>query len=734
MERRHNTRHAAALAAAAAVTDYSCDNRGRSYVKNDKSKEKELPPSANLSIPFSAKTEIKKEDMYDNYKSWAMKTYGDSAKTKTVTRKKYSRIMKILKGEEHSNTENSKFRFWVKAKGFRIGPPPAQRSERGRSDHHLYVPCSKSSHGSWKEDPVYKKVAVVENFYNIIYEVHVDMETRGGKHAGQKRTYKTISETYAFLPREAVTHFLMSCADCQKRMHVTVSDGVKSGYQGNKECGASSGNTSPESIRGDNSATQSTTTDIDYNVPITTTYLKRMRSLGYTEQEALRFDREEIASNVGSESNENEGVGEPPTEEESNYPAVTTTSEVQDEKRNEELDEAPPRGKSRTSPTEILPDEGDLQQDLRPVTWPQEEPINMIKTINCSSFEQFQSSGSISEVRETSITSDGTKEEDDDEEEDDTDKMNTCDPDRLKAFNVFVRLFVDENLDRLVPISRQPKDKIQAIIDSCIRQFPEFSERARKRIRTYLKCCRRTKGTRDYKGGDRDRSTPHLLSQLAEHILTIACENEIQNVKRMRLGLKPISVSLTEVERTRGLPHPSSLTPHSGVDSSNTSRITPSAFRSPFVHPQESYLHAQLTKPARNSLPQADASVLGSETSQASITPTRITILNGGTRGAQPSSNSLVGDSLSREKQQLQRFTSDMPPSHSKNVHQVIASSGILTNGPTDLTIKKTSIARYTLNPNETSAIKQLIAGYRESAAFLLRSADELEQLLTQKN
>lgn len=62
---------------------------------------------------------------------------------------------------------------------------------------------------------------------------------------------------------------------------------------------------------------------------------------------------------------------------------------------------------------------------------------------------------------------------------------------------MFVRLFVDENLDRMVPISKQPKEKIQAIIDSCTRQFPEFAERARKRIRTYLKSCRRNKKVRD---------------------------------------------------------------------------------------------------------------------------------------------------------------------------------------------------------------------------------------------
>ena len=69
-------------------------------------------------------------------------------------------------------------------------------------------------------------------------------------------------------------------------------------------------------------------------------------------------------------------------------------------------------------------------------------------------------------------------------------------------FQMFVRLFVDENLDRHVPISKQPKEKIQAIIDSCTRQFPEFSERARKRIRTYLKSCRRTKRSREQAGLD----------------------------------------------------------------------------------------------------------------------------------------------------------------------------------------------------------------------------------------
>lgn len=54
-------------------------------------------------------------------------------------------------------------------------------------------------------------------------------------------------------------------------------------------------------------------------------------------------------------------------------------------------------------------------------------------------------------------------------------------------------------------------------------------------------------------------------------------------------------------------------------------------------------------------------------------------------------------------------------------------------NGPTDLSMKKQN-SKNQLSTSEVATIKQLIAGYRESAAFLYRSADELEQLLLQQN
>lgn len=46
-----------------------------------------------------------------------------------------------------------------------------------------------------------------------------------------------IAETYAFLPREAVTRFLMSCGECQKRMHINPSTAEFKGNDTHVTCG-----------------------------------------------------------------------------------------------------------------------------------------------------------------------------------------------------------------------------------------------------------------------------------------------------------------------------------------------------------------------------------------------------------------------------------------------------------------------------------------------------------------
>ena len=83
-----------------------------------------------------------RDEMYEIYQSWALQNYGDTGKTKTVTHRKYQRIVGILTGEEAATSENSKFRFWVKAKGFRLGP---SAKDVQSAEQTLYIPTKSVS-------------------------------------------------------------------------------------------------------------------------------------------------------------------------------------------------------------------------------------------------------------------------------------------------------------------------------------------------------------------------------------------------------------------------------------------------------------------------------------------------------------------------------------------------------------------------------------------------------------
>ncbi|XP_028630642.1 nucleolar protein 4 isoform X5 [Grammomys surdaster] len=198
-------------------------------------------------------------DMYRQFQDWCLRTYGDSGKTKTVTRKKYERIVQLLNGSESSSTDNAKFKFWVKSKGFQLGQPDEVRGGGGGAKQVLFVRVKTTDGVGVDEKLSLRRVAVVEDFFDIIYSMHVETGPNGEqirKHAGQKRTYKAISESYAFLPREAVTRFLMSCSECQKRMHLN-PDGTD-----HKDNGK------PPTL---------VTSMIDYNMPITMAYMKHMK-------------------------------------------------------------------------------------------------------------------------------------------------------------------------------------------------------------------------------------------------------------------------------------------------------------------------------------------------------------------------------------------------------------------------------------------------------------------------
>ncbi|XP_074605193.1 nucleolar protein 4 [Brevipalpus obovatus] len=850
------------------------------------------------------------------YQEWALRTYGDSAKTKTVTRKKYQRIVKILRGEENSSVENSKFRFWVKAKGFKLSCEPDE------SDI-LLVPCNKvqatsnslsECHKSSQEETIYKKVAVVENFYQIIYDVHVEMDGRSGKHAGQKRTYRAVAEMYAFLPREAVTRFLMSCSDCQKRMHLQGITGSENHLSSSSPSSPSSPSNSKKSRnRAANSSTSALKNgpvpkievssgedtesnypratessplnaknpgdqeeEIDYCLPITTTYLKRMKSLGLnpstnrginhqicdsdyvmgeSRESDLRpdIDMEEgdrrrmivytlTADDHTNDSNENPVKTEIITSSMDPNASDSLGMDIYDNSmarkspdlvKSGSLSSLLPLDMTKVNSSRNSPDQGSDSEvsTHSSIIVPNKSPPPMttmpsarstpIKRKLRSSTDKVTSrprkmANTGTTASTISISSnplscnsnngyvDGTdylREEDDDEDEDEEndmlmiradDKSEMFDPERLKAFNMFVRLFVDENLDRLVPISRQPKDKIQAIIESCTRQFPEFSERARKRIRTYLKSCRRTRrhktastvassstaGTCQLTNGNGNNSTSkesngsinssdmkspyscapsppsssyHLSSPLAEQILANACANEYTNAKRMRVGLKPLAVNS------------SPFFPPSIRDISSMDHYLPASSEgNPMVDSLGSILSS-------NASPSSESAVqVLKPNASSSLNSTLLAVLTGHTRmdngdfsnksdmfispqkrdqSSQPSSastshalmstssyNQPTGPSSypSRPQSSLISQQQQQQQSSGNHVQDHIQHSSSSTD-PIRSSNSSAMTHSYSLNPGEMAAVKQLIAGYRESAAFLLRSANELEHLLLQQ-
>ncbi|XP_052745327.1 nucleolar protein 4 isoform X2 [Bicyclus anynana] len=970
-------------------------------------------PSKRKSTPSSSRNDKKNEqnnnkkpkiqtgdpkvDLFSTYQPWVIQTYGDLAKTKTITLKKYARILRTLRGEECNSSDSSKFRFWVKAKGFHVGRPTgydakpadgiicrysvadAEGCPRGpdgqevytgsQNDPPLYIPTPPLKNAA-NQEPVYRKVAIVENFFDIIYTVHVELEGRPGKHAGQKRTYRTITETYAFLPREAVTRFLTGCAECARRPRSASPPPLPTpspsptrhpylpfiphcapDYRNwESEIDAAQNYSyepkfdytdlqplkkieSPKPVEEEEPTYIELTTKNSFDA---TTLYNRSSVEPFREEEPVRTDPEidkddsvidvedvqcspPPATEKKDEETPNESPKETGTTKEDD---VIEKSESKRDKKYNPLDVAnltskdPP--KSRSPPRKkLLPASLDFPHSYGryPKPWRPDggiyygddidfsvpittaylkhmrnmgcqdrldsenkdnltpEPADMNDDENFSSHGyakdaeklkmmllawnyQSQTQGRNGDITESGAdsmadlwasyhsalglgskppktptpmatghsspihvgsatpvepasthdetsSSDRTKDDDDggasDDDSDDRVDPQHHDPERLKAFNMFVRLFVDENLDRIVPISKQPKEKIQAIIDSCTRQFPEFAERARKRIRTYLKSCRRNKkvrgetGPSSGNGGNTPsgnawdtavRPTPaHLTSVQAEHILAQACENESLNAKRMRLGLDPVSQPMPTVPTPMAIDTTATsavassfLSLYSGAMSSACTSVSSSAATS-LAHSKAA---ADTTRPP--SSPALDNPLLnnnslkldnangntGSKTASPASSPAPLfrpsfpnTFGNPPTFGRQ-SSNTNPTSALSSNAL-LSTLTAIPPTGVGVNAAMAAYQSALLSamaahthtfpnlTAPTDLSLKTSvstplhatstssslsgsgsqkSLLSHKLSGAEVGAVRQLITGYRESAAFLLRSADELEALL----
>ncbi|KAM4689243.1 nucleolar protein 4 isoform 2-T2 [Discoglossus pictus] len=566
-------------------------------------------------------------DMYRQFQDWCLRTYGDSGKTKTVTRKKYDRIVQLLNGSESSSTDNAKFKFWVKSKGFQLGN--ADEVNIGEKQV-LYVPVKTTDGVGIEEKLSLRRVAVVEDFFDIIYSMHVETGPNGEqirKHAGQKRTYKAISETYAFLPREAVTRFLMSCSECQKRMHL------------NPEGAEHKDNGKPPTL---------VTSMIDYNMPITMAYMKHMKLQLLNSQqdedessiESDEFDMSDStrmsAVNSDLSSNLEERMQSPQTlpgqqdddsaaescngndtvGQSSNATVGTNVGEMTETntngKANQEQDEQPlnlsdcplPTQLNSEFRTEDLSSNGKtkyknlLISDMKMETEARENG-NKSPAHSYSSYDSGKNE-SVGGCGEDLSLNRGDDDEDDHDDHEDVEKATEADgveAERLKAFN-----------SRPIP--------------------------------------------------------SHLTSAVAESILASACESESRNAaKRMRLD-----------------------------------------------RPQEET--AVVEKPHKQETAQVTYS-----TSAVSSTQ-EVLYINGNGTYSYHSYRGLGGGLLNL--------------------------SDTSSSGPTDLSMKRqlapsstsssSTSSRPQLNPTEINAVRQLVAGYRESAAFLLRSADELENLILQQN
>ncbi|XP_053427759.1 nucleolar protein 4 isoform X3 [Nycticebus coucang] len=569
-------------------------------------------------------------DMYRQFQDWCLRTYGDSGKTKTVTRKKYERIVQLLNGSESSSTDNAKFKFWVKSKGFQLGQPDEVRGGGGGAKQVLYVPVKTTDGVGVDEKLSLRRVAVVEDFFDIIYSMHVETGPNGEqirKHAGQKRTYKAISESYAFLPREAVTRFLMSCSECQKRMHLN-PDGTD-----HKDNGK------PPTL---------VTSMIDYNMPITMAYMKHMKLQLLNSQqdedessiESDEFDMSDStrmsAVNSDLSSNLEERMPSPQTlpgqqdddsaaesfngNETLGHSSIasggTHSREMGDSnsdgKTGLEQDEQPlnlsdsPLSAQLTSEYRIEDHSSNgknkyknlLISDLK-MEREARENGSKSPAHSYSSYDSGKNESVDRGAEDLSLTR-GDEDEDDHDDHDDSEKVNETDgveAERLKAFN-----------SRPIP--------------------------------------------------------SHLTSAVAESILASACESESRNAaKRMRL----------ERQQDESAPADKQCKPEAAQATYSTSAVP------------------------------------GSQ---------EVLYINGNGTYSYHSYRGLGGGLL--------------------NLNDASSS------GPTDLSMKRqlatssgsssSSNSRPQLSPTEINAVRQLVAGYRESAAFLLRSADELENLILQQN
>ncbi|XP_038186789.1 nucleolar protein 4 isoform X3 [Arvicola amphibius] len=568
-------------------------------------------------------------DMYRQFQDWCLRTYGDSGKTKTVTRKKYERIVQLLNGSESSSTDNAKFKFWVKSKGFQLGQPDEVRGGGGGAKQVLFVRVKTTDGVGVDEKLSLRRVAVVEDFFDIIYSMHVETGPNGEqirKHAGQKRTYKAISESYAFLPREAVTRFLMSCSECQKRMHLN-PDGTD-----HKDNGK------PPTL---------VTSMIDYNMPITMAYMKHMKLQLLNSQqdedessiESDEFDMSDSTrmSAVNSDLSSN-------LEERMQSPQ-TLHGQQDDDSAAESFNGNETLGHSSVASGGAHGREtGDSSSDGKTGLEQEDQPLNLSDSplsAQLTSEYRIDDQGSNGKNKYKNLLISDLKMEREARENGSKSPAHS-----YSSYDSGKNESVDRGAEDL-SLNRGDEDEDDHDEHEDAEKVTETDGVEAERLKAF-----------------NSRPIPsHLTSAVAESILASACESESRNAaKRMRLDKPQDEATPTEKQ----------------------------------------------CKPEAAQATYSTSTVPGSQ---------EVLYINGNGTYSYHSYRGLGGGLLLND-------TSSSGPTDLSMKRQLATGSGSSSS----------SNSRPQLSPTEINAVRQLVAGYRESAAFLLRSADELENLILQQN
>ncbi|XP_033915126.1 nucleolar protein 4-like isoform X3 [Acipenser ruthenus] len=560
-------------------------------------------------------------DMYRQFQDWCLRTYGDSGKTKTVTRKKYDRIVQLLNGSESSSTDNAKFKFWVKSKGFQLGVPD---EISGGEKQVLYVPVKTTEGVGIDEKVSLRQVAVVEDFFDIIYAMHVENGTNGEKtrkHAGQKRTYKAISETYAFLPREAVTRFLMSCSECQKRMHL------------NPEGAEHKENGKPPTL---------VTSMIDYNMPITMAYMKHMKLQllnSQNDEEDSSLDSDEFDTSDSTRMSAVNSDLSSNLEERMSSPQNLHNQQDDDSAADSINGNETVAYSSSVTRGSHCREMVDVNSSCKATPEQNEQPLNLSDSPPATEYRSENHSTNGRSKYKSLLLPDVKTEPKENGSKSPAHSFSSYDSGKNESVGGGV-----EDLS----LSRGDEDEDEHDDQEDSEKAMEAEGVETERLKAF-----------------NSRPIPsHLTSAAAENILASACESESRNAaKRMRLD-RPQDEAVSTDKQYKQEP-------------------------------------VQVTFPV-SAVPTAQ----------------EVLYINGNGTYSCHSYSGLGGGLLNLTE----------------------ASS----SGPTDLSMKRplvpssgsssSSASRPQLNSTEINAVRQLIAGYRESAAFLLRSADELENLILQQN